>query len=101
MYIFIYRDPEREKESERYYRLPLFTSMSLSLGILSNSSQESHALLVTACYFSSNRFKHNVTIREINQAVVKSILEAVFEDKSRPKQVMLQDLEKVSKSMHI
>ena len=41
------------------------------------------------------RFKHNVTIREINQAVVKALLESVLEDKSLTKQSMVQELDKV------
>ncbi len=41
------------------------------------------------------RYKYNVSIREINQAVVKSILEAALEDRNQPKQAMVQNLEKV------
>ena len=41
------------------------------------------------------RYKHNVTIREINQAVIKAILESVLEDKNLSKQSMVQELDKV------
>ena len=43
-----------------------------------------------------SRYKHNVSMREIHQAVTKSILESVLEDRERTKQSMVQELEKVT-----
>ena len=50
---------------------------------------------IKAFFASLFRYKHNVTIREINQAVVKSILVTALEDQDLSKQAMVQNLEKV------
>ena len=62
---------------------------------------EMAVLVLALLMFSFFRYKYNVSIREINQAVVKSILQSVLEDTSRSKQAMVQQLDKVSGLIHI
>eukprot|EP00795_Rhopilema_esculentum_P005217 gene5217-355_t len=59
-------------------------------GIAHNVSSDNIILEVNA-----SKYKHNVSMREIHQAVTKSILESVLEDRERTKQSMVQELEKV------
>jgi len=58
-------------------------------GIINDISSDNIILEINA-----SKYKHNVTIREINQAVVKAILESVLEDKNLSKQSMVQELDK-------
>eukprot|EP00112_Aurelia_sp_Birch-Aquarium-sp1_P007013 Seg1766.1 transcript_id=Seg1766.1/GoldUCD/mRNA.D3Y31 product="Translation initiation factor eIF-2B subunit epsilon" protein_id=Seg1766.1/GoldUCD/D3Y31 len=63
---------------------------NIRCGISENSSTDNIILEVNA-----SKYKYNVSIREINQAVIKSILQSVLEDSSRSKQAMVQQLDKI------
>eukprot|EP00794_Sanderia_malayensis_P012839 gene12839-14159_t len=63
---------------------------SVRSGIFDNVASDNIILEVNA-----SKYKYNVSIREINQAVVRSILETAMDDHEKPRQALVQSLDKI------